>query len=75
MVKKSLATQGLERILNNPETSPLTNPQVYRQLIKSTNQSLTETLKHLGRGKQPKPPSDDEKSKERLAVLQEKSDS
>ena len=73
--RKSQVTLGLEKLLNDPTCSPLTNPQVYKQLIKSTDQSLTETLKHLGKGKQPKPPTDDDKSKSRLATLQEKSES
>ena len=68
---KSLLHQGLEKILNSPTASPLKNPEVFRQIIATTNQPLTASLRHLGRGSNVKPPNDAERSKARLEKLEE----
>jgi hypothetical protein len=72
--QKSAMTLGLEKILNNPQTSPLTNPQVFRQIMTSANQPITASLKHIGKGAKPKGPSDEERSKARLEKLEESSE-
>lgn len=67
-------TAGLEKILNSPEASPLTNPQVFRQVVSSGGKSLSETLKYIGKKqKAPSQPNDSEKSKARLEKLEESS--
>lgn len=69
--QKSALTLGLEKILNNPQASPLTNPAVFRQIVQSTNQPLTASLRHLGKGSRVKEPTDQERSKARVAKLEE----
>ena len=72
--RKSAQTLGFEKLLNDPQCSPLTAPAVYRQVVNASNQSLASTLKYLGsNGKKPKEPSDKEKSKARIDCLAEKS--
>jgi hypothetical protein len=72
--KKSAMTLGLEKILNNKDASPLTNPQVFRQIVSQSGKSLSETLKYVG--KQSKVPrvSDEDKSKARLEKLESASE-
>lgn len=72
--QKSAMTLGLEKILNNPETSFLKNPTVFRQIMTSANQPITASLRHIGlsaraSGK-PKPPTDEERSKARLQQME-----
>lgn len=69
--QKSALTLGLEKILNNPQTSPISNPQVFRQIMASANQPITASLKHIGKGSKVKGPTDDERSKARLEKLEE----
>jgi hypothetical protein len=72
MVKKKTAIHlGLEKILNDPNASPLTRPDVFRQVMAASNQPLTMSLRHIGKTSRMKKPSDDEKSKERLEKLEE----
>lgn len=73
--KKSLQVIGFEKMLNSPEASPLNNPGVYKQLTGGSGNSLSDILKHLGRGgSKVKPPTDAEKSKTRIDALEEKSE-
>jgi hypothetical protein len=62
---------GLEKILNDKNASPLTNPQVFKQILTATNQPLTTSLKHIGKTSKLKKPSDDDRSKERLQTLEQ----
>jgi len=62
---------GLEKILNDPNCSPLTKPEVFRNIITATNQPLSQTLKYIGKTSRVKKPSDDDRSKERLEKLEE----
>jgi len=57
--------------MNDPNASPLTKPDVFRQIIAASNQPLTASLKHIGKTSRIKKPSDDERSKERLEKLEE----
>jgi hypothetical protein len=61
---------GLEKILNNPQASPLQNPDVFRQIVSTSGMPLSETLKYIGKkSKQPKE-TDEAKSKARLEKLE-----
>ena len=66
---------GLERLLNNKEASPLSNPAVFRQVVSSSGMSVSQILKYTGkRMTAPKKPTDDERSKERIQKLEEASE-
>lgn len=70
---KDAYTLGLEKVLNNPETSFITNPKVFHEIHKNSGMSVTAMMKHLGKKerekKENKGPTDDELSKQRLAKL------
>jgi hypothetical protein len=70
MKKKSDLQLGLEKILNDKNASPLTNPAVYKQIITSANQPLSHTLKHLGKGHKNQQKEDSDRSKARLEKLE-----
>jgi hypothetical protein len=70
MRKKSDFQLGLEKLLNDKHASPLTNPTVYKNLIQATNQSITQTLKHLGKGHKNQKKEDTERAKNRLKTLE-----
>jgi hypothetical protein len=69
---------GLEKILNNPKTSFLTNPGTFHEIHKASGMSMSQMVKTIGkmeqnvRGKK-KEPTDSERSKERLDELESKS--
>jgi hypothetical protein len=66
---------GMEKILNDPHSSFLTNPQVFSAIKQSSGMSYTEILKHIGKGgKKVKGPSDTERSKQRVEKLEEDSE-
>jgi hypothetical protein len=71
MKRKTAMHLGLEKILNDKNASPLTNPQVFKQILTATNQPLTTSLKHIGKTSRIKKPSDDDRSKERLQTLEQ----
>jgi hypothetical protein len=56
---------GLERILNTPSVSPLTNPEVFKAMISASGQSMFQSFKHIGKKRV-------DKSKERLETLEQK---
>lgn len=65
----------MEKILNDPNSSFLTNPQVFSAVKQSSGMSYTEILRHLGKGsKKVKGPSDAERSKERVEKLESESE-
>jgi len=68
--KKSDLHQGLEKLLNDKHASPLTNPAVYKNLLMATNQPMTQTLKHLGKGHKNQKKEDSERAKARLQKLE-----
>jgi len=67
---KSAMTLGLEKILNSKEASPLHNPDVFRQIVKSSGQPLSETLKYIGKKSKTPKVTDEDKSKARLEKLE-----
>jgi hypothetical protein len=70
-------TAGLEQILNNPQTSFLTNPKTFKEIHSASGMSYSEMIRHVGRGSKKQKvqkPSDTERSEERLSNLEAKSD-
>ena len=67
--KKSDFHLGLERLLNDKNASPLTNPAVYKQVVLASNQPLSQTLKHLGKGHKNEKKEDSDRAKARLEKL------
>jgi hypothetical protein len=67
--KKSDFQLGLERLLNDKNASPLTNPAVYKQVILASNQPISQTLKHLGKGHKNEKKEDSDRAKARLEKL------
>jgi hypothetical protein len=62
---------GLERVLNDKQSSPLANPGVFKQIAGSSGMPISQALKYIGkRSRQPPKPSDDEKSKARIEKLE-----
>ena len=51
---KSHFTAGLETILNNPQTSFMRNPKVFGELHKQSGMSMSEMIRHVGRGSKQK---------------------
>ena len=70
MKKKSDLQLGLEKLLNDKNASPLTNPAVYKNLMTATNQPMSHTLKYLGKGHKNQKKEDSERAKARLQKLE-----
>ena len=67
---------GMEAVLNNPQTSFLTNPRTFHEIHKQSGMSMNAMMKHIG-GKvkqKKKEPTDAEKSKERLDAMESKTE-
>ena len=73
---KSDYHKGLERVLNDPKSSFLTNGAVFGEIHKQSGMPLTSMLRHIGRGvkKESKEPTDKERSEARLRELEAKSE-
>jgi len=68
---------GLERILNNPETSFLTNPKTFKEIHAQSGMSMSEMVRHIGRGSKKQKVhkvTDAERSEQRLGNLEERSE-
>jgi hypothetical protein len=66
----------MEAVLNNPQTSFLTNPRTFHEIHKQSGMSMNAMMKHIG-GKvkqKKKEPTDAEKSKERLDAMESKTE-
>jgi hypothetical protein len=69
---------GLEKILNNPKTSFLTNPGTFHEIHKTSGMPMTSMIRQIGKMEmavrnKKKEPTDNERSKERLDELESKS--
>jgi len=67
---------GLEHILNNPQTSFLTNPKTFKEIHSASGMSYGQMISHIGRGSKKTKvhkPTDAERSEERLDKLEERS--
>jgi hypothetical protein len=60
-------------MLNTPEASPLTNPVVFQQVMKSSGQTLTQALKYIGKTSKIPQKTEKQKSEERLEILKPES--
>ena len=67
---------GMEAVLNNPQTSFLTNPRTFHEIHKQSGMSMNALMKHIGGKAQQKKkePTDAEKSKERLDAMEAKTE-
>lgn len=68
---------GLEQILNNPATSFLTNPKTFKEIHSASGMSMSEMIRHVGRGSKKQKvhkPTDAERSEQRLGNLEERSE-
>jgi hypothetical protein len=76
MPHKTTFQLGMEAVLNNPQTSFLTNPRTFNEIHKQSGMSMNAMMKHIG-GKvkqKKKEPTDAEKSKERLDAMESKTE-
>jgi len=77
MRRKDDFSAGLETILNNPQTSFMTNPKTFREIHAQSGMPLAAMIRHIGKQAEKhkdKKPTDDEKSKARLDTLEAKSE-
>jgi hypothetical protein len=68
---------GLEQILNNPATSFLTNPKTFKEIHAHSGMSMSEMVRHIGRGSKKQKVhkvTDAERSEARLDQLEAKSE-
>lgn len=74
MKQKSDFVLGLETILNNPKTNFMKNPSVFKEIHKASGLNMSEMIRHIGKKSKTttknEKPSDDDRSKERLATLE-----
>lgn len=78
MPRKTDFQMGLETILNNPNTSFLHKPEVFREIHTQSAMPLSSMIRQVGKGsrqqKKKAEPSDDERSKARLQAMENKSE-
>lgn len=81
-MRKNDYTRGLEVILNNPKTSFLKNPGVFREIHTQSGMPLTSMMRAIGKssrtygnGKRPKSPTDDERTQNRMNTMEAKQNS
>ena len=75
--RKDDFSTGLETILNNPQTSFITNPKTFREIHSQSAMPLSAMIRHIGKQAEKhrdKKPTDEEKSKARLDTLEAKSE-
>jgi hypothetical protein len=72
MPRKTAYQLGMEAVLNNPNTSFLTQPRTFNEIYSQSKMSMNAMMKHIG-GKvkqKKKEPTDAERSKERLDTME-----
>jgi hypothetical protein len=42
-------TIGFEKAMNNPQTSPLTNPIVFHEIVNASGLTAIEAIRHIGK--------------------------
>jgi hypothetical protein len=74
--RKNDFTMGLETILNNPQTSFLTNPKTFNEIKNQSGMSTATMIKTIGKSaknnKKASEPTDKEKTEARLQELEAK---
>lgn len=78
--RKTDFAMGLETILNNPQTSFLTNPKTFGEIHSQSKMPLSSMIKTIGKGaknnkSKSKEPTDEEKSEARLSKMESRVDS
>ena len=67
---------GLEKILNNPNTNFVSNSKVFNEIHKQSGMTINNMIRHIGKkvkSKKNEEPTDDQRIKERLAVMEQSS--
>lgn len=69
---KNPKREGLAFIMNNPKTNPTTpqGRQAFNAINSASGLSLSQTLKHIGQKSRAPAPTEDEKSKSRMSILE-----
>jgi hypothetical protein len=72
MPRKTAYQLGMEAVLNNPQTSFLTQPRTFNEIYSQSKMSMNSMMKHIGgkANKKKKEPTDAERSKERLDAME-----
>lgn len=73
MPRKTAYQLGMETILNNPQTSFLTQPRTFNEIYSQSKMSMNAMMKHIGgkvKNQKKKEPTDAERSKERLDAME-----
>lgn len=78
--RKNDFTMGLETILNNPQTSFLTQPKVFGEIHSQSKMPLSTMIRTIGRTAKEqknkvKEPTDDDKAQARLSKMESKASS
>lgn len=78
--RKNDFTMGLETILNNPNTSFLTQPKVFNEIHSQSKMPLSTMIRTIGRSAKDQKhkksePTDEEKSEARLKAMESKQNS
>jgi hypothetical protein len=63
----------MEAVLNNPNTSFLTQPRTFNEIYSQSKMSMNAMMKHIGgkvKNQKKKEPTDAERSKERLDAME-----
>jgi hypothetical protein len=76
--KQNDFNKGLTRMLNDPRVSPFSEQgnAAFKAIVSESGMSLTDVLKHVGRGKKSAPPKpkDSELSAARIETLETKTE-
>jgi hypothetical protein len=73
MPRKTAYQLGMEAVLNNPNTSFLTQPRTFNEIYSQSKMSMNAMMKHIGgkvKNQKKKEPTDAERSKERLETME-----
>jgi hypothetical protein len=73
MPRKTAYQLGMEAVLNNPNTSFLTQPRTFNEIYSQSKMSMNAMMKHIGgkvKNQKKKEPTDAERSKERLDAME-----
>ena len=73
MPRKTAYQLGMEAVLNNPQTSFLTQPRTFNEIYNQSKMSMNAMMKHIGgkvKNQKKKGPTDAERSKERLETME-----
>jgi len=77
--KNSDFGMAMKTILNNPQTSFLSNPKTFNEIHKQSGMPLAQMIRQIGRGAKQhgnkrREPTDDERSEERLDAMKKQNE-